>query len=736
MTRTAIAAVIAAIPLWGTALPDGGARGANVHRDVESALRALPPTGEMTVIVRLREQADLRGFRFLSRGQRRAAVVGALRARSESGQAGVRAQLHAEEVLGRVSRVQPFWVFNGLSVTGSRDAIRALAARADVAEISSDDILIVPAALPAGAAEPNVAAIGAPDLWSLGHLGQGVVIATLDSGVDVSHPDLASRYRGGSNSWFDPYGQHTTPYDRTGHGTWTTGVLVGGDAGGTSIGVAPQATFIAARIWNDRGSATATAIHKAFQWVLDPDGDPGTADAPDIVSNSWAFGAPGCNLEFQPDLQALRSAGIVPVFAAGNYGPGSQTSVSPANYPEALSVGAVDGGNAIAIDSSRGPSACGGAVFPSVVAPGVNVWTTDLYSTYSAVSGTSIAAPHVAGLLALLLEAYPGTSTAQAEAAVIASARDLGIAGPDNDFGHGIVDGMAAYRSLATAPPPAPIAVADAFTVPGDVATTVTAPGILANDQDPGGNPLSASLTSGPTHGTLSLQPSGGFTYTPTSGFSGTDGFGYRVSNGTAESEAAIVTLNVMTTAPTAAGESYLVAENGTLTVPAPGVLGNDSDPAGLPLSAILVAPPLHGTVSLQASGGFTYVPQPSYYGADAFTYRAANGGTESAPATVSLTVTFANQPPVARDDAASTPRGKSVTIPVLVNDSDVDGSIVPGTVTIASAPRNGSASKRSDGTVSYTPKRRYVGTDSFTYTVKDDNGATSNTATVTVQVR
>ena len=454
------------------------------------------------------------------------------------------------------------------------------------------------------------------------------------------------------------------------------------------------------------------------------------------MSNSWAYGAPGCNLEFQADLQALRSAGIVPVFAAGNYGPGSQTSVSPANYPEALSVGAVDGGNAIAFDSSRGPSACGGAVFPSVVAPGVNVLTSDLYSTWSSVSGTSIAAPQVAGLLALLLAAYPGASAAQAEAAVIASAKDLGIAGPDNDFGHGLVDAMQAYQVLATAPPPPPTATADGFTVPGDATTTIASPGVLANDRDPAGKTLSAVLVTAPTHGALALEATGGFTYTPVAGFAGVDSFGYKATNGTQESGGATVTLTVTSSAPTAAGDSLVLAENTVATVAAPGVLANDSDPASRPLSAVLGAAPVNGTVTLQANGGYTYAPRTNFYGTDSFSYRATNGATSSAPATVSLSITFVNRPPVAANDSATTRKGVAVTVAVLANDTDVDGTIVASSLTIATSPRNGSATRKVDGTVLYTPKRSFTGTDSFTYWVNDNNGARSNTATVTVQVR
>ena len=177
----------------------------------------------------------------------------------------------------------------------------------------------------------------------------------MDTGVDASHPDLSGRYRGGTNSWYDPYGQHSSPTDINGHGTWTMGVMVGGGAGGSAVGMAPDARWIAVKIFNDRGQASVSAIHQGFQWLLDPDGNPATADAPQVVNNSWGMSSPGCDLTFQPDVQALAAAGILPVFAAGNFGPGVGTGVSPANYPESLAVGALASGGGVLGSSSRGP---------------------------------------------------------------------------------------------------------------------------------------------------------------------------------------------------------------------------------------------------------------------------------------------------------------------------------------------------------------------------------------------
>jgi len=436
-----------------------------IDPNVQKDLFATQDGEQITVIVTLTKQADLDSIPGANRAAKLSGVIRALQALATAEQRQISAYLSAQTALGSVSNFTPFWIFNGLSVTATEEVIQDLAGRADVARITVDEIDTKPVSNPAlGPAQPNISVIQSPALWDLGYFGQGIVIASLDSGVDLSHADLASSWRGGENSWFDPYGEHPlTPADLSGHGTATMGVMVGGDASGSSIGVAPQAQWISAKIFNDSGSSTATAIHLSYQWLLDPDSDPLTDDAPQVVNNSWTFSYPGCNLEFELDLQSLRAAEMLPVFAAGNGGPSTGSSYSPANNPSAFAVGAVDNADQIYAYSSQGPTSCGGVsrVFPDLVAPGVNIFTTGLGGDFTTASGTSLAAPHVTSGLAVLLSAYPNLSAADQETALDQSGFNLGVSGADNTFGNGRLDLLSAYDWLTSIPQPTPTPTPD-----------------------------------------------------------------------------------------------------------------------------------------------------------------------------------------------------------------------------------------------------------------------------------
>lgn len=416
--------------------------------------RAMQSGGEVAFIAEFESHVELRGLPGKGQGGGRglATLLRQLREQADLTQQGARQLLQA----GGARDIVQLWTINALAAKAHSALIRALAGLEEIRIIRLDATMAAP--VPELAVESdlewNLNTVHALDLWQLGYTGTGVVVAGMDTGVDVDHPDLSYNWRGGDNSWFDPNGEHTTPYDTAGHGTQTMGLMVGGNEGGSYIGVAPGAQWIAVKIFNDAGIATLSGIHLGFQWLLDPDGDPVTDDAPDLVNNSWGFPdlVDQCYLEFEPDLEILKAAGIAVVFSAGNEG--TLGSVSPADNPEGFGVGSVDTLLNVASDSSRGPSACDGSFFPEVVAPGVSVRTADLTfggvfpNSYVSVSGTSYAAPHVAGVMALLRQVNPAATVAELEQVVQGGAFDLGEPGADNDSGYGLVDALTAYTLL------------------------------------------------------------------------------------------------------------------------------------------------------------------------------------------------------------------------------------------------------------------------------------------------
>jgi len=195
--------------------------------------------------------------------------------------------------------------------------------------------------------------------------------------------------------------------------------------------------------------------------------------------------------------------------------------------------------------------------------------------------------------------------------------------------------------------------------------------------------------------------------------------------------------------APAASGNAYSMVAGATLSVAAPGVLGNDSDTDGDALTAVLVSGTASGSLVFNGNGSFSYTPNAGFAGTDNFSYRASDGALQSNSATVLITVNpVVNKRPVARNDSATAAMRRITSytpkrISVLANDSDPDGSLDPTSVSITSAPnKGGTVTVNTDGTVSYTPKLKYRGKENFRYTVRDQAGALSNAATVTVTVK
>jgi serine protease AprX len=722
----------------------GGVRAAEIAPDLAAELAGRAPQDEIEVIVSLAHKVDPRLYELADRRARDTRLVRALRETAAATQAPHRVFLQNQGA----RQLRELWVINAIAVKARASVIRQLAFRPGIERIGLDAVLEAPATSIGTAAPPewNLNAVQAPQLWSLGYSGSGVVVANMDTGVEAAHPDLAARWRGGNNSWYDPHGQHPTPYDPTGHGTQTMGIIVGGSAGGSAIGLAPDARWIAAKLYDDAGLARYSDIHLAFQWLLDPDGDLNTVDAPDVVNASWGLvGTAGqCISEFSVDIGLLKTAGIAVAFAAGNDGPAPLTSLTPANNPQTLSAGAVDTALAVAGFSSRGPSACDGTVYPKLVAPGVNIKTADLsfggLPQYAVVSGTSFAAPHAAGAMALLAGAFPSAGIGQLEAALNGSAHDLGAAGEDNSYGSGLADVQAAYRFLLAGTNSPPVITS----APPLGATVGSLYHYAVMASDPDGDVLGYFLDTAPA-GMAIDAVTGLVRWTPGPDQVGPHGVYVRVNDARAKSatQAFVVTAAAPNEAPAAANDAYVMSSSATLAIAVPGVLGNDSDADGAPLNAVLMTAAASGSLTLNSDGSFSYVPNAGFSGSDSFVYRAFDGVLYSGNAVVSIAVNpSVNQPPVARDDSATAAVRKTMAyaplvVNMLANDSDVDSGLDPATVSVVAAPsKGGTLALNANGTVSYTPAIKFRGKETFGYTVRDRAGAVSRVATVTVTVK
>jgi len=267
--------------------------------------------------------------------------------------------------------------------------------------------------------------------------------------------------------------------------------------------------------------------------------------------------------------------------------------------------------------------------------------------------------------------------------------------------------------------------------------------GVLANDTDADGDPLTAALVDGPANGDLAFFPDGSFHYLPDPNFHGTDSFTYRASDGVLQSASATVTITVtpVNDAPVAQIDTYVTDEDTPLTIAAPGILGNDTDVDGDALSfSRVLAPPLLGTLAVNADGSFTYTPTPNFFGLETIIYKPTDGQLESANnGIIRITINPVNDPPAAADDSATVAEDSgAIAIDVLANDSlqfdefgDLDEALAIVSVT---QPVGGTVAFTATG-LTYTPNANFFGSNSFTYTVTDSNGGGTDTATVTVTV-
>jgi hypothetical protein len=282
-----------------------------------------------------------------------------------------------------------------------------------------------------------------------------------------------------------------------------------------------------------------------------------------------------------------------------------------------------------------------------------------------------------------------------------------------------------------------PIASNDNYTAQSGAALMVAAPGVLSNDSNSNGGPLSAILVSGTTNGTLTLTSNGSVSYIPNSAFTGTDTFTYQASDGTVQSNLGTVTLTVTSAnrPPVATNDAYAAQAGSTLTVPSPGVLSNDTDPDGGSLTTVLTSGTTNGTFTLNPNGSFTYVPGAGFTGSDSFSYRASDGTLQSTPVIVTLTVTSGNRVPVAASDMYGGPAGSALTVAapgVLSNDTEPDGGSL--SAILVTATTNGTLTLNPSGSFTYVPNAGFTGSDAFSYRASD-GALESNTVTVTLTI-
>ena len=488
--RRACASVVAVALFFGQVVPAAasglGANAASMppgRTNIDANLLAELKTGDGRFVVEFAAKADLKGAAKLKdRADRGQYVLDKLTATADTSQQAALALVDGTSG----ARATGYWLTNVMVVEGSAALATKLAALPGVTSVRPEktyaivepvkpDPIVVAAAI--GNPDWGGEMIGADEVWGQGVIGAGIVVANIDTGVEYNHPALVNQYRGNLGpglgfdhdfNWFDPTGTCTLePCDNVAHGTHTMGTIVGGDGPGPfspDIGIAPGATWIAAKGCEDFGCSEESLL-AAGQFVVAPTdltGDPATADpskAPHIVSNSWG-GAPDDPFYIET-VAAWHAAGIIPVFANGNSGPGCGTVSAPGSFANVIGVGATDMSDQIAEFSSRGPSPSG-PIKPDISAPGDGVLSSVPGGGYEAFSGTSMATPHVAGALALVLSANDALvgDYAGARAAITTTAVDKlddscggdASGDPNNVYGEGRLDAFAAVDQFHPVP--------------------------------------------------------------------------------------------------------------------------------------------------------------------------------------------------------------------------------------------------------------------------------------------
>jgi len=433
-------------------------------------------------------EADLSAAYALSWEARGDYVYNALTALADQTQMDVRGYLDERQVA-----YQAFWIDNVIAVESSDwttfdgllsfAEIQSLTVIGEVQLIEPVSIEIDLDRVEVNSVESNLAQIKATDVWSRGYTGANIVVGNIDTGVNYTHEALVEQYRGNIGggmfendyNWWDAVNALAEPYDDHNHGSHTMGIMVGDDGGGNQIGVAPEAEWIACKAFDYKGEARNTRLLTCAQFMLAPTNMNGTGADPDlrphVVNNSWGDCDQVYDDWYQGAVDAWLAAGIYPVFSAGNASncnydtpPGLNTVGNPGRYGNVTAVGSTGTNNGEYADHSNwGPTDDPDTVNqvlgyedlkPQVLAPGVMIRSA-FGNSYGTMSGTSMAAPHAAGLIALMWESatclvgnYAATETLLQDSAVPILYDDgYGLRSPNYATGWGEIDALAAVQA-------------------------------------------------------------------------------------------------------------------------------------------------------------------------------------------------------------------------------------------------------------------------------------------------
>ncbi|MCB9134563.1 MAG: S8 family serine peptidase [Anaerolineales bacterium] len=457
-------------PVGNLALPFGDGK-------VDPQLRAAltdAPNGQADILIIMAEQADVSaGYTIEDWSVRGKYVYDTLKATAERSQSGVLRLLDAQQYSYRT-----FYALNGILVhNGNSTLLDQLAARPEVGyltvngsvQLEEPHFALATYGPPAEAStiEWGVTRVNADDVWTTySDTGEGIVVANIDTGVEWTHDALVSQYRGGPGShdynWYMPTnvpecGDGSEPCDNDGHGTHTMGTMVGDDGGSNQIGVAPGAEWIACK-GCEYNSCSFEALLACGDWMVAPTDTSGANPNPDmrpnVINNSWGGG--GGDFWYAPVVSAWRASGMFPQFSAGNAGPNCSTTGSPGDYWLNFAAAAVDIADNAAGFSARGPADITGLLKPNISGPGVGIRSSVPGNGYGFSSGTSMASPHIAGVVALLWSADPeligdivGTMNLLSMTAAPLYTTDTCGGNtltdhPNYTFGYGMVDALAA----------------------------------------------------------------------------------------------------------------------------------------------------------------------------------------------------------------------------------------------------------------------------------------------------